>query len=433
MVIILDGYELQQMLLKPGSDGTIHLPSGEFEGPFMIDRPCRIIGNSTTLWRSKGTILTVKCAGVVLENLRIEITNDNNPPSDCIAVYSKTGDTVYKDVEIIGRLVGMTGEDEPWGIPKLVSLGKIPAEKTCTYKMDISAPVEAELVPVFYDITVSPQRLTAGMNTVTLTTQPIRNGSFIYGELLLKSAVTRRIYVSGSATENAEDYTDGETVFSADLAELEKQRKDFSEEIIYPDIIAPPDTSELYKPEAVDYDDEVPKDVTINRGMHVPINCSEAEIELVYDNREFPMDVDVFAFLADKKSNVVSNDRFVFFGNDHSACGTVRYLNVPDKKAMYIKFDNAPFDVRQIDIAYSIYENLLNLNFSNLKNPAIEIRFSNGQVIRYKLEGSIAANTLVGVGIEFTAQSRWELTPYGMIYPRGLAKLCGNYGLTIAT
>ena len=80
----MNGTELQHIIDSPNSMGDVYLPSGEFEGPFAINRPCRVIGNNTTLWRGKGPILTVNSKGVVLKDLRIEITNDSLSPGDNI-------------------------------------------------------------------------------------------------------------------------------------------------------------------------------------------------------------------------------------------------------------------------------------------------------------------------------------------------------------
>ena len=429
----MNSYDIQRLLSSPDKDGTVMLPSGEFEGPFVINKCCRIIGANTTLWGGKGPVLTVKDKGTKLENLRVEITNENLPANEYVAIYSKVGDTEFENVEIIGRLFGISGESEPWGIPKLISLGQIPAEKECIFSMNISVPIAAELVPTIHDITLSPYRLEAGINRVEMKIQPIRSGSFIYGEILLKSAVTRRIYVSGSAVDDAANYTDGQLVFDADIAELEKQRENFAQEIIYPEAeTSLPDTNELYKPEISHLgDDNAPAEYSISRGMHVPLNDDKIEIELVYENKDFAVDVDAFAFMANENGDIISNDRFVFFGNDHSACGTLRFLNAPDRKIMYLRLKNVPYDVKQIDFAYSIYENDKKLDFRNLVKPSIEIRFSDGRIVKYYLEPPLEADTILGVGLEFNGNC-WELSPYGMIYKKGLTRLCENYGLVIS-
>lgn len=431
--------EFQKLLNSPDGSGAVHLPKGEFEGPFVIEKPCRVIGSDTTLWSGRGAVLTVRAAGVSLEHLRAEITNSSLTGADSVAVASLTGDTAFSDVEIIGGISGIEGEEQPWGVPKSVDLGKIPPERECSFVMELITPVEAELISTFHDISLSPRHLEPGANRVTVTVQPIRSGSYIYGELLLRSRVTRRIYLSGVSAD-VNGFEDGRTVFRADpaamAAEAEAMSRAAEEEIIYPDIIdIPPASSQMYRPE--EPPEEPPEEkqelhslYIIERGMHIKLECAEAEIELVYDNKDFPMDVDAFAFMTDKHGMVTQNDRFVFFGNDRSLCGGVKYLNAPDKKALYINFNVLPLDIAGIDIAYSIYENPGGLNFSHLKNPAVKIKLSDGKTFIYQLEKPLNAGTVVGAAISY-ANSRWELSPLGMIYPKGLAELCGNYGLKI--
>lgn len=429
--------ELQRLLNEP-VNGEVRIPAGEFEGPFTVSKPCRIIGNDTTLWRNKGPVLSINSHGVTVEKIRAEITNSSLSAADNIAVSAKE-DTVFTDTEIIGRLTGIKGEEKPWGIPKFIALGRLPAERQLEFRMEITVPVRTELICDVHDVRVNPTVLEPGENNVTLTVSPIRNGSYIYGEMLFKSALTRRICISGSADENVTDFTDGRVLYKADAAALAAEEADyakaaaenFAEDIIFLDVSQPlPDKNELYTPEEVK--DEAPAQslFILERGMHIPLNCDGAEIELIYDNKDFPMEIDAFAFMADKHLMVKQNDRFVFFGNDHSLCGGVRYLNAPDKKVMYINFNILPLDVAEIDIAYSIYENPTGLNFSHLKNPAISVKTSDGRQFIYPLAKPLDKNTLVGLEISYT-NSRWELTPLGMIYPMGLNSLCSNYGLKI--
>lgn len=429
--------ELQKLLNEP-VNGEVRIPAGEFEGPFAVSKPCRIIGNDTTLWRNKGPVLSINSHGVTVEKIRAEITNSSLSAADNVAVSAKE-DTAFSDVEIIGRLTGIKGEEKPWGIPKFIALGKLPAERQLEFRMEVIVPVRTEIICDVHDVKISPAVLEAGENTVTLTVSPIRNGSYIYGELQFCSSVIRRVCISGSADENVTEFTDGKVLYKADAVQLEEEEAAYSkaaadffaEDIIFPDISEPlPEKNEMYTPEEVKEEAPSKSLFILERGMHIPLNCDGAEIELIYDNKGFPMEIDAFAFMADKHLMVTKNDRFVFFGNDHSLCGGVRYLNAPDKKVMYVNFNILPLDVAEIDIAYSIYENPTGLNFSHLKNPAISVKTSDGRQFIYPLAKPLDKNTLVGLEISYT-NSRWELTPLGMIYPMGLNSLCSNYGLKI--
>ena len=57
---------LQRALDECPEGGTFHLPTGEFEGPFVLRRRINLTGDRTTLWSRKGPVLTVEAAGVNL-------------------------------------------------------------------------------------------------------------------------------------------------------------------------------------------------------------------------------------------------------------------------------------------------------------------------------------------------------------------------------
>ena len=42
---------------------------------------------------------------------------------------------------------------------------------------------------------MSPQALAVGKNVITLTTAELRNNTILYGEIIVKTAVNRRIYI----------------------------------------------------------------------------------------------------------------------------------------------------------------------------------------------------------------------------------------------
>ena len=142
------------------------------------------------------------------------------------------------------------------------------------------------------------------------------------------------------------------------------------------------------------------------------------------------MEVDAFAFMANNEGTVTQNDRFVFFGNDHSLGGGVKLLNAPDKKVFHINFDLIPQDVTEIDIAYSIYKNPLDLNFSDLSNPAVSITLANGTNYIFILPKPLNVGTIIGIEL-IRSEDGFRISPLGMICPRGLEDLCKNYGLNI--
>lgn len=402
-------------------NGEVRLPTGEFEGNFTVGVPCRIYGNKTTLLSDKGTVLTINAPDVEINDLQIELTN----PRCGTAVCSAGSKTSFNGVNVSGRIIGVEGEEGYFGIPGVILVGKFPAEEKCCVCVRFELPTAARFVSYASGINILNPELTEGENIVRIEIEPMKIGTVLYGELAIETAVSRRIFISGEAVLNAFDYEDGRLVYEAEPAPSE-------EEIGEPGVIYPEEEDdEKVMLAPMPYEEEKTQQLLIiERGMLVKADAPTAQIELLYDNKDFPMEVDAFAFMADSKGIVTQNDRFVFFGNDHSLGGGVKLLNAPDKKVFHITFDLIPYDVEEIDIAYSIYKNPLGLNFSDLSNPAVSIKLSDGTNYIFMLPKPLDVGTVVGLELIRDGDG-FKLSPLGMIYPRGLEDLCGNYGLNI--
>ncbi len=311
--------------------------------------------------------------------------------------------------------------------PHILKLGEFPAERVCSRRAVVCVPCSAKISVSIKDISVTPEVLEPGENTITVSCAPIRAGSHIFGEMFINMGDSVKMaYISGTAVEEAVEFEDNVLIFSPD-----DKAEPVKEEMIYPDLDnIPPDINEMYTPLADDSPSDAQSVLIIERGLSFKLSSDIIEVELIYDNKDFPMEVDAFAFLLDRKGNVTKDDRFVFFGNMSSGCRSVKYLNAPDKKVMYFNLETLPIDVSAIDIAYSIYKNPRGLNFSHLENPAVSIKTGDGKMMVFCLKPPLDRDTLVGIEIVYR-NSQWELMPLGMAYSLGLENLCSNYGLKI--
>ncbi|MGN1134909.1 MAG: TerD family protein [Oscillospiraceae bacterium] len=417
----MNGTELQKLLNSPDMNGEVRLPQGEFEGNFTVGVPCRIFGNKTTLLSDKGTVLTINAPDVAINDLQIELTN----PRIGTAICSSCGGTSFNGVNVSGKVIGISGEEGYFGITGVIAVGKFPAEERCCVCVRFELPTAARFVSYTSGINILTPELTEGENTVQIEIEPMKSGTVLYGELAIETAVSRRIFISGEAVLNAFDYEDGRLVFEAEPAPSEEESSEPG--IIYPE---EGDAEEVLLAPMPYEEEKAQQLLIIERGMLVKADAPTAQIELLYDNKDFPMEVDAFAFMTNSEGTVTQNDRFVFFGNDHSLGGGVKLLNAPDKKVFHITFDLIPHDVEEIDIAYSIYKNPLGLNFSDLSNPAVSIKLSDGTNYIFMLPKPLDVGTVVGLELLRDGDG-FKLSPLGMIYPRGLEDLCRNYGLNI--
>ncbi|MCL2054360.1 MAG: TerD family protein [Oscillospiraceae bacterium] len=419
--------EIQKLLDNPDFNGAVNLPGGEFEGPFYINRPCTVTGNNTTLWSGGGCIVTVNSPNVTLKNMRIEITGVHLPPHKNIAVYSVKRDTAFENVEVSGNIAGIDGEEKFWGIPKALALGKFPANRNNKFTAILEIPVKTEIEAKFYDIEITPTTLNPGRNALEITTAPIRAGSYVYGEILLKSAVIRRVTLSGSADASIAEQSDAPMLFEPSF-EAFKGNENIEASIIYPEITelaeaAQHSTLPLYAP---DYEDKY----IVGRGMRIILNSEELEIELVCTDLLSYADIDSYAFILGDDGAVSSNEQLVFFGRDCSPCKSVRYLNT-DRRVMLVNTSTLPSNAAQIDFVFSIYGNDRRVDFSKLKNPAVSIKCGDGRVFILPIDGSRGVKTIIALELTRT-ESNWELIPLGMTYRFGMERLCGDYGVRTA-
>jgi stress response protein SCP2 len=412
---------------KPGGRGVVNLPGGEFEGPFYINQPCEVIGSNTTLWSDGGCIVTVNAPNVSLKSLRIEIAGENLPPHLNCAIYSVPRDTALHDVEVIGNIAGFDGEEDFWGIPKTLNLGKFPANRANTYKAFLEVPVKTSVSTEFCDLDISPKVLTPGRNELTLTTAPIREGSYIYGEVLLLSAVKRRFMVSGSADALAVcGGEDAPVIFEPPPRDAWRGFDHTIRKIVLPDGVAvPPPFGE--QPDHVTNGE---KKLNAKRGTRIKLVSQDLEIGLVGTEFTEDMDIEAYAFMLGENGLVKSGNRLVFFGNTVSTCRSVAYMNAPNKRLMIVNTKTIPNDVSQIDFVFSVYGDNADVDFSRIRNPAVRVKCGDGTTITLPLEGRTDRKTVIAFEL-IRKNGSWELEPLGMMYGFGIDKLCADYGVKV--
>ncbi len=433
----MDGRDIQRLLDNPDSLGRVDLPAGEYEGKFFIKKGCTVNGNGALLWNASGPVLVIDAENVIIKGLRIELTGSALQPEQAVSVYCRHGDTKFTDVEVNGAVLGIEGEEQFWGVPSILDVGTFEADKEHCYVMELYSPVEAELNCCFHDVTLSADILLAGYNSVTINVGKIRSGSSIYGNIIIRSAVERRIIFSGIAgAENtlaegtilctvdreapaayAEMVRNLDPVMLASMPEPEQEYVELDDEESYTDNYAAEEGSR--------------EDVFIESGKRIPLAPRKYKIELM-GSPMLNMDIDAYLFMLDSNSKVSADKRMIFFGNDHSDCGSVTYLNAPDKRAMYIDFHSIPQEVSQIVMLYSIYGNNPNHLFDRLKNGWVSVLCENGVHMRLPLSGDIHYRTILALAFERT-EGVWEMIPSGMGVGMALENICRSYGVTVVS
>ena len=430
---------IQRLLDNPRGSGVVNIPAGEYEGSFIVNKSCTINGNGAVLCNSSGPVLVIAAENVTVNNIKVELTSDGIPYEQMVSVYCKYGDTKFSDVEINGMLLGIEGEEQYWGLPRTVSLGRLPAEMEQSFALELYAPVEAEISGELYNVSLSADTLSAGFNTVTLTVGKVRSGSLIYGYIRIRSAVERKILISGEIGDENEPMSAGYMLCSiqrdapirhgemlerldpvqlATLPEPEQETVESSYE--------PIDEPVTYSGES-GYKEE---NVLIPSGKRIPLSLKQYKIELLYSSARMSADIDGYLFMLNESGTVSSDKRMIFFGNDRSDCGSVKYLNAADKRSMYIDFGRVPRDVTRMVMLFSIYGNKPDQLFSMLDDAEISVLCENGVHMHMPLEKGIQCRTILALGFEKT-DGVWEMISSGKGVAMSLADICRSYGVTV--
>ncbi|MDE5860471.1 MAG: TerD family protein, partial [Oscillospiraceae bacterium] len=403
--------DIQRLFYKPDSMGRVNLPAGEFEGCFTIKKSCTVNGNGTVLWRGSGPAVIIEAENVRLNNLKIELTNDNIPDEQYISVYCKNSSVKFSDVEVNGAVVGIPDEEQYWGIPKMLSLGTLAAERQESFSIEIYAPCEAELLCGIHDITLSRDSLSQGFNTVTLTVGKIRSGSIIYGNIYIKSAanITRKIFVNGFIGGAEEPSPVNYLLYSVDR-EAPRRYMSMIAGLNISRISAMPaaeaEQVSIRLEDINESDDDTEEfgteDVEIFSARRIPLAPKQYRIELKYASARTKLDIDAYMFMLNDAGKVNGNSGMIFFGNDHSECGSIRYLNAPDKRAVFVDLRQIPKEINHMVMLFSIYGNDPTKLFDKLIGGEITILNESGVNMHLKLDSNLNCRTILALGFERT-------------------------------
>lgn len=431
--------DIQQLFDKPDSMGRVTLPAGEFEGGFTIRKSCTVNGNGAMLWRGVGPALIVEAENVTLNDLKIELTNDSIPEEQYVSVYCKNSSVNFNDVEVNGAVIGIPNEEQYWGIPRMLSLGTLAAERQESFSIEIYAPCEAELLCGIHDITLSRESLSQGFNTITLTVGKIRSGSIIYGNIYIKSAanVTRKIFVNGFIGSADDPSPVNYLLYSVDR-EAPRRYMNMLAGLNMSRIAAmpAPETEQVsIRLEDINEADEDIEDfgaenVEIVSAKRIPLAPRQYRIELKYTSARTRLDIDAYVFMLNDMGRVYGNSGMIFFGNDHSECGGVRYLNAPDKRAVFVDLRRIPQNINHMVMLFSIYGNDPTKLFDKLIGGEINILSEDGVNMRLKLDSNLNCRTILALGFERT-EGIWELIPSGKAVGMTLTEICRSYGVTV--
>ena len=402
--------KINDLIARAQAGDTVQLPTGEFEGPVLINKPLRLIGKNTTIWAKDGAVLDINSNGVFLEDLRVEITEGGK--SD-IAVSSNFIASA-KNVEILGSVRGFGGEDSFFDVPRTVELGEFLCDSENTFLLEVNVPAKTEISCGTREVTLSPATLNAGRNTISVTVSECSAGTLLYGEILFKSMFTRRIYLTGKPRSTAK-HAQNKLIYSA------PPRNDHNVQ-----------TSPPQKTDVISMEQSQPASLgklDIRRGQRVAASGYVGSSFSIHFSceKQRSVDVDPYVFLLDKDSRALGDSSLVFFGNELSDNGEARYC--PNDGHIEIDLSKADFRIERIVLAYAVYAADSINNFSVVRKPRISIR-TDSERISFDMDGLSREAAVVAMEF-YLYKGEWKISAVGAGYNDGMARLCNSYGIDV--
>lgn len=391
--------------------GDFRMSPGEYEGPLVITRSCTVDGGMSTLWAADGPVLTIDAPGVTIQNLRVEATEQRERPGTVIR--SNYPDAVLSGVEINGDAAGFPAEAAGWNLPSVISLGDFAAGEVNTFSYDLDIPMDAQLQCAMKDITIRPAALKRGHNQIMIRTHEIRENTILYGEIIIKSTVSRRLYILGKAKADAPVHQD--TMPVSDIPPV-------SEPLVCsapPEIIAPPPA------------EDIPVR-TMVKGQRLPAGELPSQtIKIVCERKgqRRPLDLDGYAFLLQDSGKVGGDSDLIFFGNP-AAAGVSVGSSGSGQPLVIVQLDKLEDRVSKISVCFSIYGDDLSANFSLIDEPSVRVLAGEMDFCRFPLSGLGAEKTVVAMEI-YRYRDEWKIHFVGSGYNSGLRRLCESYGVEI--
>ena len=423
-----------QQLIDSGSS-VVKLPAGEFRGPFYADRPCTIEGNGTTLWNSDNNVFVIDSPDVKLKDLRIEMID---PAEDRFSVCSKYPFEA-ENVEIIGLTAGAGDEDTVPDVQKQIKLGSFRAETENTFVFEIYSPGDATVETEMKDISVFPVSLKKGINRITVKTAVLPSGTFIYGDILIKSFFTRRFYIQGMASENSEIVAD-KLIYQVDNEEIEKLKDAPQRNAETVKNIKRPSPPPQERAASGSAQRETPQNTpqakpmtthALSRGERISIDSYSNEplrIYMSYRALFKEIDIDPYAFMLDANGVTSCDDDFVFFGNRETMSGAITFM---DDGSIELDLKKVPDHIKKISFVYSIYQPGPNDNFSKVMEPFASVVQNGREIFRYTASELFVETTIIFMEI-YKHNTGWKLNTVGQGYRDGLKRLCASYGLIVS-
>lgn len=165
--------------------------------------------------------------------------------------------------------------------------------------------------------------------------------------------------------------------------------------------------------------------------------CTRIRFGFGWNTNDARCDVDASAFLLSENGRVLSDEGFVFYGQQTSSDGSVRFQPNGADDRETITVDTARIDprIRKIVFVLTIDEALTQkLHFGMLQNVYLRILDDRDgrEILSYPLGNAFENVTSMTLGELYLHQGQWKFNPVGNGVHMDLAGQCALYGVTLA-
>lgn len=176
--------------------------------------------------------------------------------------------------------------------------------------------------------------------------------------------------------------------------------------------------------------------IFLQKGQKVSVDDSSViKIALGWDILDARCEPDASAFMLGGDGKVLGDEWFIFYGQDVSPDGSVKYSATQngDDAIMHIDFRKINPSVQRIVFSVTIYEAVeKKLNFGMTENVYARIIDSrNNESFRFKLDECYSNVTAMVLGELYRYKGNWKFNAVGSGVARDLAGFCAMYGVKL--
>ena len=207
--------ELCLIIQKAVAGQEILLPPGEYQGPLIIDKPLRLVGQGTypeavTIWTATGPAIIIRSHEVTLTNLGVILASPEARQRDVTVGYITGCKPKLVKVAIEGRLedMGASHHSHGWDLPEVINFGELRANHPAKIQLIIEIPDAAKLHSELTGLRVLPSILSQkGRHNIELelSKDSLKIGTILAGQLVIQANNQRRaVWVIGRVVSEAE-------------------------------------------------------------------------------------------------------------------------------------------------------------------------------------------------------------------------------------